>query len=56
MNTFNPEKYAMAVCPSCKGNGYILTPKRKPCPKCGGFGFVKKEPEKDVNTSQTGKE
>jgi PHP family Zn ribbon phosphoesterase len=41
--SFNPEKYGMTVCPDCKSNGYILNPERHSCPKCGGFGFIKKE-------------
>jgi uncharacterized OB-fold protein len=39
----NPEKYGMVVCPVCKSNGYVQNPKRQCCPKCGGFGFIKKE-------------
>jgi uncharacterized OB-fold protein len=41
----NPEKFGMVVCPSCNSHGYIHNPKRQCCPKCGGFGFVKKEAE-----------
>jgi DnaJ-class molecular chaperone len=48
---FEPEKYGMVICPSCNGKGYIQTPKRQCCPKCGGFKFVKKETEEDVNAS-----
>jgi hypothetical protein len=36
----NPEKYGMVICPYCNGHGYIQTPKRRSCPKCGGFGFI----------------
>jgi len=25
-------------------------PERQCCPKCGGFGFVKSEPEEDLNS------
>jgi DnaJ-class molecular chaperone len=50
---FNPQKYNMVFCPVCNGEGKIL---KDPggfdvCLKCGGFGFVKREPEKDMNTS-----
>jgi DnaJ-class molecular chaperone len=48
---FEPEKYGMVICPSCNGKGYIQTPKKQCCPKCGDFEFVKKEKEKDVNAS-----
>jgi PHP family Zn ribbon phosphoesterase len=45
--TLNPEKYNMAFCPFCKGNGKL--PKTPDgfdvCRKCGGFGFVKKGEE-----------
>jgi DnaJ-class molecular chaperone len=41
--SFNPEEYGMMVCPDCKSNGYIWNPERHSCPKCGGFGFIKKE-------------
>ncbi len=40
---FNPEKYGMAICPCCNSHGYIQNPERQCCPKCGGFGFIKKE-------------
>ncbi len=46
---FNPEKYGMVICVSCYGHGYIQNPKRQCCSKCGGFGFIKKEPEKELN-------
>src|SRR4030042_1319978 len=48
---FNPEKYGMVTCSCCNGRGYIQNPKRQCCPKCGGFGLVRKETEKDANTS-----
>jgi DnaJ-class molecular chaperone len=41
--TFDPEKYGMLLCPLCDGKGFIINPKRKCCPKCGGFGLTKKE-------------
>jgi DnaJ-class molecular chaperone len=41
--TFDPEKYGMLLCPLCDGKGFIINPKRKCCPKCGGFGLIKKE-------------
>ena len=41
----NPEKYGMVVCPVCKSKGYFQNPERQCCPKCGGFGFIKKESE-----------
>lgn len=46
---FDPEKYGMIICPCCSSKGYIQNPKRQCCPKCGGFGFVKKEAEEDTN-------
>ncbi len=52
---FNPEEYNMIFCPVCKGNGKLP---RNPygfdvCKECGGFGFVKVEPEGDMNDSLT---
>ncbi len=47
-----PEKYGMVVCPECKGQGYIQAPKRQPCPKCGGFGWIKEKDEKDEKHSK----
>jgi len=41
--TFDPEKYGMLFCPLCDGKRFIINPKRKCCPKCGGFGLTKKE-------------
>jgi len=41
--SFSPEKYGMVLCPLCKGEGFIIDPKRQCCQKCGGFGFIKKE-------------
>jgi DnaJ-class molecular chaperone len=41
--TLDPEKYGMLLCPLCDGKGFIINPKRKCCPKCGGFGLIKKE-------------
>ena len=46
---FNPERYGMVICACCNSDGYIQDPKRLGCPECGGFGFVKKEKEKDMN-------
>ena len=39
----NPEKYGMVVCSCCNSKGFIQNPQRQCCPKCGGFGFIKKE-------------
>jgi hypothetical protein len=39
----NPEKYGMLICPVCCGKGFIKGPKRQACPKCRGFGLIKKE-------------
>ena len=47
--SLNPKKYGMVVCPECKSNGYVGYPKRQCCPKCGGFGFIKKEKEDSNN-------
>jgi DnaJ-class molecular chaperone len=43
--TFDPEKIGMALCPLCDGKGFTVNPKRNLCPKCGGFGLIKKENE-----------
>ena len=42
---FNPEKYKMISCPSCKGTGKSSDGNEgiKVCTQCGGFGWVKKE-------------
>jgi uncharacterized OB-fold protein len=48
---FIPERYGMVICQYCNSAGYIQYPKRQCCPKCGGFGLIKKEAEKDMNTS-----
>lgn len=48
---FDPKKYGMVCCPTCKSHGYIQNPKRQCCPKCGGFGFIKTEAEQDTNIS-----
>jgi DnaJ-class molecular chaperone len=42
--TFDSEKYGMIVCPLCKGEGFVTSPKRQFCQKCGGFGYIKEEP------------
>jgi len=48
---FEPKKYGMVMCPYCNGHGYIQNPEHQCCLKCGGFGFVKSEPEEDMITS-----
>jgi uncharacterized OB-fold protein len=48
---FNPEKYGMAICSCCNSHGYIQNPERQCCPKCGGFGFIKKEAKEGKNIS-----
>ncbi len=40
---FNPERYGMEVCSFCRGKGFLGYPERQCCPKCGGFGLVKKD-------------
>ena len=58
--TFDPEKYNMALCPLCKGEGRLA---KNPdgfdvCKECGGFGFIKKEIgifEEVENEEQTAK-
>lgn len=54
--SFNPEKYGMVVCPDCKSNGYVWNPERQSCPKCGGFGFIKKEEEVPDDEDEGGQE
>ncbi len=44
---FNPDKYGMVVCSLCSSHGYIEDPKRQCCPKCGGFGYIIKDVEKN---------
>jgi len=42
---FDPEKYKMIFCPSCRGTGKSSNGDEggKVCRQCGGFGWVKKE-------------
>jgi len=42
---FNPDKFKMVCCPSCKGTGKSSVGDKdgKVCWQCGGFGWVKKE-------------
>jgi len=50
---FDPERYKMLYCPSCRGAG------RSPngeegvmvCSQCGGFGWIKKEAHEPDNIS-----
>jgi uncharacterized OB-fold protein len=51
---FKPERFGMVICQSCNSNGYIRYPKRQCCPKCGGFGFIKKGAEQEMDTFTTG--
>jgi DnaJ-class molecular chaperone len=46
-NHFDPEKYGMLFCIECDGNGKMPNDSEdlEVCPKCGGFGFIKKEKE-----------
>jgi hypothetical protein len=48
-NDFDPEKYGMLFCLKCDGNGKLLSDSEdiEICPKCGGFGFIKKEKDPD---------
>ena len=48
---FISEKYGMVTCPVCNNQGYIQNPKRQRCPKCGGFGFIKKGSEQNTKIS-----
>ena len=43
--SFNPKKYKMISCPSCRGTGKSSDGDEevKVCSQCGGFGWVKKE-------------
>jgi len=43
----DPEKCGMVVCPECHDTGYVQYPKRQCCPKCRGFGWIKKETFKE---------
>ena len=42
---FDPEKYGMVICYECNGNGKLLNDPEnmEVCPRCGGFGFIRKE-------------
>jgi len=51
IRNINPEKYGMVFCPCCNGDGFTQNPTRQCCPKCGGFGLVKKEAEEDTRIS-----
>ena len=42
---FCPTKYGMIICRYCNSHGYIYYPKRQVCPKCEGFGLIKKDQE-----------
>ena len=48
-DNFDPTRYGMLFCLECNGNGKLLTDSNdiQICPKCGGFGFIKKEDEPD---------
>jgi len=48
-NDFDPERYGMLFCVECNGNGKLLNDSEgtEICPKCGGFGFIKKEKDPD---------
>jgi DnaJ-class molecular chaperone len=48
--TFDPARYGMVVCSDCKGDGYVLRSNRQCCPKCGGFGLIKKELQENLKT------
>ncbi len=42
---FDPKKVGMVCCPLCNGDGKLPEDcdGSKVCPKCGGFGIIKKE-------------
>jgi rRNA maturation endonuclease Nob1 len=48
-NNFDPERYGMHFCFECSGNGKLFNDSEdiEICPKCGGFGFIKKETDSD---------
>jgi DnaJ-class molecular chaperone len=47
--SFNPERYGMLPCNECDGSGKLLNEFEdvEVCPRCGGFGFIKKEEDSD---------
>jgi ribosomal protein S27E len=49
--SFNPDRYGMIYCPGCKGDGKLFNEVegRIVCKICGGFGFIKKEKEKNFD-------
>ncbi|HUL30877.1 MAG TPA: hypothetical protein VLZ03_10545 [Thermodesulfobacteriota bacterium] len=55
-NHFDPEKYGMRFCIECDGNGKLLIDSRdvEVCPKCGGFGYIKKEKLGDPDRTNDG--
>lgn len=48
---FNPERYGMICCPVCKGSGKFFNGVERGavCKICGGFGFIKKEQENNLD-------
>ncbi len=55
--SFNPERYGMTFCPSCRGSGRSLadTQEANVCKVCGGFGLIKREKREDKNSFQFGR-
>ncbi len=49
---FDPQKIGMVVCPLCNGEGKLPEDYdgTRVCPKCGGFGIVKKKETADERT------
>jgi rRNA maturation endonuclease Nob1 len=48
---FNPDRYGMIYCPLCNGSGKLFNEleERVVCKICGGFGFIKKEKENNLD-------
>jgi len=47
IKTFDPQKHGMTLCPVCNGTGYVENPTHQCCPKCGAFGYIRKEKEEE---------
>jgi hypothetical protein len=58
---FDPEKYPPFICPSgnmkiclyCMGKGFLVGRRLHVCPKCGGFGLIKREAPEETESILT---
>jgi Zn ribbon nucleic-acid-binding protein len=51
---FNPDRYGMIYCPACKGSGKLFNGAEGGvvCKICGGFGYIKKEAENNLDNQR----